>query len=304
MIRRFPPWAVETVWGARISPRLAFGGLEIVLTSAPFDRVLNLTAFDNIPAFEHALRIAVAARCSLDIAHVESDRDQLGREWDAFPGVRSTLQRWGLLDAGAPPSAVREQLGVKVVKHDLSGSSPVHALGPVVADPEVGLVVVGSGLREGLGRIVHPSVAEALARKAKAPTLFIPKGCQGFVNSATGAPTLRNVLLPIDGTVAPDRALELAADLAMLLGQTPVFHLLTVNEAGGRQSDRPVSVGAFDVFRSGPLVATIVSYAEEIDADLIVMGTAGHDSLRDIALGSTTEQVLHAAGRALAAVPA
>ena len=52
------------------------------------------------------------------------------------------------------------------------------------------------------------------------------------------------------------------------------------------------------------MVPRIVQKAAEIDAELIVMPTRGRDGLLDALLGSTTEQVLRQAGRALLAVPA
>jgi len=48
-------------------------------------------------AFEHALYLALANRCRLDLLHVHDPRAD--DEWDRFPHVRKTLQRWGLLPA-------------------------------------------------------------------------------------------------------------------------------------------------------------------------------------------------------------
>ena len=49
---------------------------------------------------------------------------------------------------------------------------------------------------------------------------------------------------------------------------------------------------------------TIVQVAEEVAADLVVMATAGHEGFLDALRGSTTEQVLRQAKRAMLAVPA
>jgi nucleotide-binding universal stress UspA family protein len=50
-------------------------------------------------------------------------------------------------------------------------------------------------------------------------------------------------------------------------------------------------------------VETIVDTAREVDADLIVMATRGREGFLDALRGSTTEQVLRQAGRAVLAVP-
>ena len=55
--------------------------------------------------------------------------------------------------------------------------------------------------------------------------------------------------------------------------------------------------------REGPVVETIVSVAEEIDANIIVMPTAGHHGLLDALRGSVTERVLREAPCPVLAVP-
>jgi nucleotide-binding universal stress UspA family protein len=55
--------------------------------------------------------------------------------------------------------------------------------------------------------------------------------------------------------------------------------------------------------KEGPVVQTIVDTAREVDADLIVMATRGREGFLDALRGSTTEQVLRQAGRAVLAVP-
>ena len=52
-------------------------------------------------AFAHALKIALQAKARLEIMHVESETRLMGRDWLDFPGVRSTLARWGILPANA-----------------------------------------------------------------------------------------------------------------------------------------------------------------------------------------------------------
>jgi nucleotide-binding universal stress UspA family protein len=54
---------------------------------------------------------------------------------------------------------------------------------------------------------------------------------------------------------------------------------------------------------SGAVVPGIVKVATQVDADLIVMATHGHDQLLDGLRGSNTEQVLRQAGRVVLAVP-
>ena len=50
-------------------------------------------------AFAHALKIALVAKAELTVLHVEASPST---EWQDFPGVRDTLERWGLIPKGAP----------------------------------------------------------------------------------------------------------------------------------------------------------------------------------------------------------
>ena len=50
-------------------------------------------------AFAHALKVALVAKATLTIFHVSSDRKE---DWTEFPGVRQTLERWGILPERQP----------------------------------------------------------------------------------------------------------------------------------------------------------------------------------------------------------
>ncbi len=66
--------------------------------------------------------------------------------------------------------------------------------------------------------------------------------------------------------------------------------------ASGQTSNRPSADGAILVRRSARSVPEgILNYADEIDADLIVMGTRGRSGPRRLFMGSRAEDVVHAA---------
>ena len=75
-------------------------------------------------AFAHALKAALIAKATLTVLHVSPDGD---RNWTEFPGVRQTLERWGLLPKGSPQSAVPE-LGIQVKKVVAQDKNPVKAV--------------------------------------------------------------------------------------------------------------------------------------------------------------------------------
>lgn len=258
-------------------------------------------------AFAHALRVALAVRGHFYLVHAQQLETDEDADWAAFPGVRSTLTRWGLLGPDAAPADVASRLGLKVTKSDIPDQDPTDAILRFTERNRSDLLVLATHAREGLARLLHGSIAESLARRAGMPTLFLPVGAGGFVDVVTGTASLRNILLPVDKASPPGQAARLALELADSLGGNDArIHVLHV----GEQSDAPtVTVEASQQPRlqtrsaGGAVVAAIVEAAAELGAELIVMPTRGRDGLLDALLGSTTEQVLRQAGRALLAVP-
>jgi nucleotide-binding universal stress UspA family protein len=281
------------------------------LAAHGFSHVVHPTDFSagGEPAFVHALRLALAARGHFYLVHAEELEPGDDADWGAFPGIRSTLTRWGLLAPDADPGEVHERLGLRATKVDIPDDDPVDGVLRFVDRNRCDFLVVATHAREGLARLLQGSVAETLARKAQLPTLFLPLHARGFVDVATGAPALRNILVPIDSGTAPGAAAALALRMADALDcDEAALHSLHV----GPPEDAPVL--AVDpeheprvrrtIVKDGSVVETIVDHAARLDAELIVMATRGRDGLMDHLRGSTTEQVLRQANRALLAVPA
>ena len=81
-------------------------------------------------AFAHGLRLALAVRGHFYLVHAENlDAGEDGA-WAAFPGVRSTLVRWGLLPVDADPAAVAvyDRLAPQLAKAHTATRPIVRAL--------------------------------------------------------------------------------------------------------------------------------------------------------------------------------
>ena len=257
-------------------------------------------------AFAHALAIALVRRARLTLLHVSADDRP---DWGEFPAVRRTLERWGLLERDSSRGAVLEQLGLKVTKRTISGVFPARAVVDYLDEDPADLLVVATEGRDGAVRWLHGSVAEAMARRSKTMTLFVPAHAEkSFVSLADGTLTLNNVLLPIDRTPDPSAAIEFARRVADIGGDgTATISLLHV----GAETDMP-RVRAEDgarwtfarIHREGEPVAEILAAAELVGADLIVMPTSGRAGVFEVLRGSTTERVLRQAPCPLLAVPA
>src|SRR5512145_199679 len=90
------------------------------------DSILHPSDFSEASevAFAHALKAALIAGARLTLFHVSPD---MRGEWSDFPGVRQTLERWGLLPPGSPRSAV-PALGIDVRKIIAYDHNPVSSL--------------------------------------------------------------------------------------------------------------------------------------------------------------------------------
>ena len=250
-------------------------------------------------AFAHALAVALVRRTALTIYHVGSDPTS---EWEKLPPVRRTLERWGLLQPGSARSAVMDELSVSVTKVHAEGR-PVRACFEEIEKREPELVVLATEGRDGLARWLRPSVAERIARRSGAMTLFVPSDGRGFVDPADGHLTLRRVLIPVDDRPDPRPAIVRATRAAAALGEAPVLIELLRVGADPVAPELPES----DAWRlelqrrDGDVVENILAAAQ--DADLIVMPTDGRDGVLDVFRGSHTERVVRSAPCPVLAVP-
>jgi nucleotide-binding universal stress UspA family protein len=257
-------------------------------------------------AFAHALAVALLRRAKLTLLHVGTEHQP---DWSEFPAVRAILERWGLLEPGSSQAAVFDRLGVGVTKRAIASHFPASAVVDYLDEAPSDLLVVATEGRDGAARWLHGSVAEAMARRSGAMTLFVPAQAQrSVVSLADGKLTLKNVLIPVDHTPDPGAAVEFARRAAELMGDgNAMISLLHV----GAEADMPrvhAENGAGWTFvrmrREGDPVAEILAAAELVVAELIVMPTAGRAGVFEALRGSTTERVLRHAACPLLAVPA
>ena len=101
------------------------------------------------------------------------------------------------------------------------------------------------------------SVAEAAARQAHAPTLFLREDQRGFVDRETGAISLQTILLPIDGAVAYQGACRWVAAFERLAGSSARIHPLHVGTSTPANASE--FEGTIDV-REGPVIETIIAH--------------------------------------------
>jgi nucleotide-binding universal stress UspA family protein len=251
-------------------------------------------------AFAHALAIALIRKTKLVIMHAGGGRFQ---DWSQFPPIRKTLEKWHVLAPGSPQSAVFEKLALRVAKVS-AGGDPVRASVYHIEKEQPDLVVLATAGRRGLPLWLKPSVAQAIAHRTNAMTLFVPRGCRAIVSSE-GVVHLRRILLPIDHQPSVEEAAIRAVRAAEAFGDEPVeISLLHVNGSALPVFNRPESQACLwkELRREGDVVTAILAAGRE--ADLIVMATAGRHGVFDALRGSVTERVVRSAPCPVLAVPA
>lgn len=267
-------------------------------------RFLHPTDFSEASevAFAHALKLTLLTGGELNLLHVAPGGKPVA--WKDFPGVREALERWGVLAAGSPPSAVAG-LGVNIEKVQMTADDPVTRTGEFLRHHPADVIVMATHHRDGLARWREPSVAAAIAQHAGEIALFVPEGSPGFVSTRTGALALRRILVPVDHVPAAQPAVDAAIAMAALAGEDPVtFRLVHVGDTpfpGIPGAERRNWIWE-QRSESGAVVDRLVASMHEWRPDLVVMTTHGRHGFMDALRGSTTERVLRAAPCPLLAV--
>ncbi len=268
--------------------------------------ILHPTDFSeaSLNAFHHALKAALMSQSGLALLHVNEHKS--GEIMD-FPGVRETLERWGLLPKGSSRSAV-PQLGIEVKKVVARHGSPVGAVLHYLEDHPADLIVLATHQHEGRTSWLRQSVGEPIARNSGQMTLFVPEGIHGFVSSADGSVRLQNILVPVAETPDPQAAVEAAARLVTRMGGCPtgVFTLLHIGKNGDMPKVQIPEVPGWrweNVCREGNVIQGILDFAHATNADLLVMPTDGRSNFLEALRGSHTERVLKETPAPLLAIP-
>ena len=258
----------------------------------------------SMAAFAHALKLTIGTRADLTIMHVDPDRAEA--DFYELPRVRATLARWGLLPQGATKEQLL-QLGLGVRTIRAVAADPVTSMVQFLWREPADLLVAATYERDELASWLHNQLAEQLSRRSRIMTLFVPELTKGFVGLETGQSQLRRILIPVHHQPSPQLAIEAAC--AMVLGLRTdqiAFHLFYVGKEGSLPHVRLQTRTGWQwdwTVASGMVADEILSAAERLDCDLIVMSTQGRRGFLDALFGITTERVLRGSRIPLLTVP-
>jgi nucleotide-binding universal stress UspA family protein len=277
----------------------------------PFSQILVATDFGvtSEQALEVAAALATRFAAHLTVIHVVESHPH------AFPFSTPA----DLKDASrARLDEVVAALRVRLL--DASGvcrdGAPAEEICATAIKIGADLVIVGSQGRRGLPRFVLGSVAERVIRSATAPVLTIHPTAYASV-LAGGMGQFRNILAPTDFGEASVQAVKLAADLAREFDASltvvhaydlPSYDFYAIENAASDAeliARRRMGEQLADVRRRYSKVVPVVrravpwrgilDIADEQRADLIVLGTRGHDGRPHGLAGSVADKVIRQA---------
>ena len=197
---------------------------------------------------------------------------------------------------------------------EVARGKPFTEILRIAADVEAGLLALGATGISKVERWVLGSTTERLVRRSPIPTLVVRR-------EARWEP--RRILCPVDFSAGAGIALAKAIWLARMTGASlRVLHVVAGTEAAELETlgllNRQDVKRYFEVTRQqaehelaaflagvdsagialerqilhGRPHEIIISHAQEIDADLIVIGSLGRNEITDMLIGNTTERVL------------
>lgn len=188
---------------------------------------------------------------------------------------------------------------------------PVESILSLAEEKSVDLIVMGTHGRQGLDRMAVGSVTEKVLRKARCPVLAVRKPIYDFVTTEEGADPvhLRTILFCTDFSEHSQRAIGYALSLAMEFNaELTMLHVL--EDTGASEDFQSATATALDqleklapdevrnwctvktAVRLGKPYQEIIQVALERQADLVILGVRGRNTL-DLALfGSTTHRVI------------
>lgn len=237
----------------------------------------------------------------------------------------ATRQLEALTRAMGPPA------GVTLV-HEVVQGTPSLAIPAAAERVGATLLALGTHGRTGLNRWIKGSVAEAMVRRCRIPTLVLPVGRDG-VPAAAELANLRKVLVAVDLHAEADRVLQVGLELVRGLAHGPVevtllsvadplalpeiadddrilseYRSLIEREAEAQltalasratRPDHPITAQV----TAGDPDEQILEAQRRLGAELVVVGSHGRGRAPILELGSTTTHVMRACPASVLVVP-
>lgn len=262
-------------------------------------------------AFEHILEIADANGSTVHLLNVADTA--------RYSGVRlggkiiDVLENNGEEIVARSAERARER-GIGVVTEVLQGA-PYRTIIDYATDRDIDLIAMPTHGRRGLERLLLGSTTERVVRQSDVPVLTLRPSDDRRIRYP-----YRDVLVATDGSSCAMHALSIGIDLSRSEGAT--LHLLTaieyltlgvdvrtdihraelearahqiLSECGARAKGASVESVSKTVEWGPSIHKAILTYINDNDVDLVVVGTHGRTGFDRYVLGSVTEYLIRTA---------
>jgi nucleotide-binding universal stress UspA family protein len=271
----------------------------------------------SLRAFGYATAFARRREAALLALHVFNAPLALRAAFPQYAGsMLDSHARTRLLENLDDVARPARDLGIATATRVREGDIVAEIL-HTAQDARVDLIVIGTNGRSGVPRLMLGSVTEKVLRRAVCPVLTVPPAAANAVSES--APQFAKALCCVDfsedsqaaleyglalareggGTVSVMHVLEWDADDERLLAQSMNGDLGQRHETEVRArlqaaiAHETVAISELIGARGKPYVE-IVQRAQDVQADVIVMGVGGQ-GMGERILGSTTDRVIRAA---------
>jgi len=197
------------------------------------------------------------------------------------------------------------------------GEKPAAALLRWLAEQPYDLVVLGAGVKTSADRVLLGSTAERVVREAPCP-VWLTRPTKDHAQ-------VRRILCAVDGAApAPEVLLTAVALARSFVAELSLLNVVAPTDGGAGFGARRAyeaaakSIAGFEaalrrvdmhgiahaiVERRGKPAAEIVGAAEELGADLLIIGSGGRTGLSRLVHGNTAEKVLRQVPCSILTVP-
>ncbi len=272
-------------------------------------------------ALRYAGAIATWYEAVLDVMHVIPDPVGSSRAVGSAVSADVASQMRAAADAALQRFVDDADLSAQLAGLSVHTGTPATEIIEYARSTKPDLLVLGTQGRSGLSHLLVGSTAERVVAHASCPVMTIPPHAREVRSPAYAQ--FKRIVAACDLSAASSHALEYAISLAQeneaSLTLLNVLEMLSGEDALASADQRTIEyidqrrrharealqqLAARDTCAAcetiervelGPPARTILRVAEELSADLIVMGAQGHGPWGVMIYGSTTQTVLRRA---------
>ena len=271
-------------------------------------------------ALSNALSIARVHNAKITLLHVVTVyNDDPYNEDLPFPNIDKYYEKLEQKAGGFFKKTISEY-----AEQDLSiqyvirrGFSPYEEILTFAAENDVDLITIGTHSRKSIARFFLGSVAENIVHHAQCPVLTVRIEDGDII-----LPSYQRILVATDFYEQSDRALELALSFLPKNGILDILHVVediihpayfaaegdsifdvmphikiksedTLEKLASEKI--PSNVNRNLIIKEGKIAPTILDFAKENLADLIVMGTHSMNALAQLLIGSQANKIIRKA---------